>query len=43
MGLARVADEALVLVHGNVALSGPAEQYRADISAVEAASMSGSV
>ncbi len=36
-----VADEALVLVHGNIVLSGSAEKFRADISAVEAAYMSG--
>jgi branched-chain amino acid transport system ATP-binding protein len=38
-----VADEAMVLVHGNIVLSGPAEQYRDDTSAVESAYMSGSV
>jgi branched-chain amino acid transport system ATP-binding protein len=37
-----VADEAMVLVHGSVALSGPAERFRRDTSAVEAAYMSGS-
>jgi branched-chain amino acid transport system ATP-binding protein len=36
-----VADEALVLVHGSIVLSGSAEQFRADTSAVEAAYMSG--
>jgi branched-chain amino acid transport system ATP-binding protein len=36
-----VADEALVLVHGNVALSGSAESFRNDLSAVEAAYMGG--
>ena len=38
-----VADEAMVMVHGAVALSGSAETYRHDISAVESAYMSGSV
>ena len=38
-----VADEAMVLVHGSIVLSGPAENYRNDTSAVEAAYMSGSV
>lgn len=38
-----VADEAMVLVHGSIVLSGPAEQYRHDTSAVESAYMSGSV
>ncbi len=32
-----VADEAMVLVHGDVSLSGPAEDFRADPSRVEAA------
>jgi branched-chain amino acid transport system ATP-binding protein len=36
-----VADEALVLVHGSIVLSGKAETYRNDISAVQAAYMSG--
>jgi branched-chain amino acid transport system ATP-binding protein len=36
-----VADEALVLVHGNIVLAGSAETFRADTSAVEAAYMSG--
>ena len=38
-----VADEAIVLVHGSIVLSGPAERYRNDTSAVESAYMSGSV
>jgi branched-chain amino acid transport system ATP-binding protein len=38
-----VADEAMVLVHGSIVLSGPAEEYRNDTSAVERAYMSGSV
>ena len=38
-----VADEAMVMVHGSVVLSGSAETYRHDISAVESAYMSGSV
>jgi branched-chain amino acid transport system ATP-binding protein len=38
-----VADEAMVIVHGSVVLSGSAEKYRNDISAVESAYMSGSV
>jgi branched-chain amino acid transport system ATP-binding protein len=38
-----VADEAIVLVHGSIALSGSAAEYRKDTSAVEAAYMSGSV
>ena len=38
-----VADEAMVLVHGSIVLSGPAEQYRNDIGAVQSAYMSGSV
>ena len=38
-----VADEAIVLVHGSIVLSGPAEQYRNDTSAIESAYMSGSV
>ena len=37
-----VADDAMVMVHGTVALSGPAEKYRDDTAAVEAAYMSGS-
>jgi branched-chain amino acid transport system ATP-binding protein len=37
------ADEAMVLVHGSIVLSGPAEQYRNDIGAVQSAYMSGSV
>ena len=32
-----VADRALVMVHGNIVLEGPAEQYRNDVSAVESA------
>jgi branched-chain amino acid transport system ATP-binding protein len=38
-----IADEAMVMVHGNIVLSGPAERYRHDTSAVESAYMSGSV
>ncbi len=38
-----VADEAIVIVHGSVVLSGSAETYRNDTSAVESAYMSGSV
>ena len=38
-----VADEAMVLVHGSIVLSGPAEIYRDDVSAVQSAYMSGSV
>ncbi|MFZ0248315.1 MAG: ABC transporter ATP-binding protein [Acidimicrobiales bacterium] len=38
-----VADEAMVLVHGSIVLSGPAADYRNDIGAVESAYMSGSV
>ena len=38
-----IADEAMVIVHGSIVLSGPAEQYRNDTSAVESACMSGSV
>jgi branched-chain amino acid transport system ATP-binding protein len=38
-----VADEAMVMVHGNVALSGSAEEYRNDTRAIEAAYMGGSV
>lgn len=38
-----IADEAMVLVHGSIVLSGPAEQYRDDTSAVESAYMSGSI
>jgi branched-chain amino acid transport system ATP-binding protein len=38
-----IADEAMVMVHGSIVLSGPAEQYRNDTSAVESAYMSGSV
>jgi branched-chain amino acid transport system ATP-binding protein len=38
-----VADEAMVLVHGSVALSGSAENYRHDTRAVESAYMSGAV
>jgi hypothetical protein len=33
----------MVLVHGSIVLSGPAERYRNDTSAVESAYMSGSV
>jgi branched-chain amino acid transport system ATP-binding protein len=38
-----VADEAMVMVHGNVVLSGSAEGFRDDTSMVESAYMSGSV
>jgi len=38
-----VADEAMVMVHGSVVLSGPAKDLRDDTSAVESAYMSGSV
>ncbi len=38
-----VADEAMVIVHGSVVLSGSAETYRNDTTAVESAYMSGSV
>ena len=38
-----VADEAIVMVHGDVALSGSAAEYRNDNTAVEAAYMSGAV
>lgn len=38
-----VADEAMVMVHGSVVLSGPAKVLRDDTSAVESAYMSGSV
>jgi len=38
-----VADEAMVMVHGSIVLSGLAETYRNDTSAVESAYMSGSV
>ncbi|MGP0032659.1 MAG: ABC transporter ATP-binding protein [Acidimicrobiales bacterium] len=38
-----VADEAMVMVHGKVVLSGSADTYRNDTSAVESAYMSGSV
>jgi branched-chain amino acid transport system ATP-binding protein len=38
-----IADEAIVMVHGAVALSGPASALRSDISAVEAAYMSGAI
>jgi branched-chain amino acid transport system ATP-binding protein len=38
-----VADEAMVLVHGSIVMSGPAEKYRNDTSAVESAYLSGSV
>ncbi len=34
-----IADEAMVMVHGSIVLSGPAEQYRNDTSAVESAYM----
>jgi branched-chain amino acid transport system ATP-binding protein len=37
-----IADEAMVMVHGSIVLSGPAETYRNDTSAVESAYMSGS-
>ncbi|HEY6427643.1 MAG TPA: ABC transporter ATP-binding protein, partial [Acidimicrobiales bacterium] len=38
-----VADEAMVMVHGNVVLSGSAEGFRRDMSTVEMAYMKGSV
>jgi branched-chain amino acid transport system ATP-binding protein len=38
-----VADEAMVMVHGSIVLSGSAGTFRRDTSAVEAAYMSGSV
>jgi branched-chain amino acid transport system ATP-binding protein len=38
-----VADEAMVMVHGTVVLSGSAERFRNDTSVVESAYMSGSV
>ena len=38
-----IADEAMVMVHGSIVLSGPAEQYRNDTSAVESAYISGSI
>jgi branched-chain amino acid transport system ATP-binding protein len=38
-----IADEAMVIVHGSIVLSGPAEQYRDDTSEVESAYMSGSI
>jgi branched-chain amino acid transport system ATP-binding protein len=38
-----VADEAMVLVHGSIVMSGPAEKYRNDTTAVQSAYMSGSV
>jgi branched-chain amino acid transport system ATP-binding protein len=38
-----VADEAMVLVHGSIIMSGPAEKYRNDTRAVESAYLSGSV
>lgn len=38
-----VADEAMVLVHGSVVLSGSAEDLRNDTGAVESAYMRGSV
>ncbi len=38
-----VADEAMVLVHGSIVLSGSAEKFRTDTSAVEAAYLSGSI
>lgn len=38
-----VADEAMVLVHGSIVMSGPAENYRNDTTAVESAYLSGSV
>jgi branched-chain amino acid transport system ATP-binding protein len=38
-----VADEAIVMVHGSIVLSGHAEQYRDDCSAVQSAYLSGSI
>jgi branched-chain amino acid transport system ATP-binding protein len=38
-----VADQAIVLVHGSIVLSGSAQKYRNDTSVVESAYMSGSV
>jgi len=38
-----VADEAMVMVHGSVVLSGSAESYRNNTSVVESAYMRGSV
>jgi branched-chain amino acid transport system ATP-binding protein len=38
-----VADEAMVMVHGSVVLSGSAERFRDDTSVVESAYLSGSV
>jgi branched-chain amino acid transport system ATP-binding protein len=38
-----VADEAMVMVHGSIVLSGSAEKYRNDTSAVESAYMTGSL
>jgi branched-chain amino acid transport system ATP-binding protein len=38
-----IADEAMVMVHGSIVLSGPAEQYRNDTSSVESAYMGRSV
>jgi branched-chain amino acid transport system ATP-binding protein len=38
-----VADEAMVMVHGNMVLSGSAERFRHDRSAIEATYMRGSV
>jgi branched-chain amino acid transport system ATP-binding protein len=38
-----VADEAIVMVHGSIVLSGHAEQYREDCSAVQSAYLSGSI
>ena len=38
-----VADEAMVLVHGSIVLSGSAETFRADTTQVESAYMSGSI
>lgn len=38
-----VADEAMVMVHGNIVLSGSAAQFRNDTSAIESAYMSGAV
>ena len=38
-----VADQAIVLVHGSIVLSGSAEKFRTDTSAVEAAYLSGSI
>jgi branched-chain amino acid transport system ATP-binding protein len=38
-----VADDALVLVHGNVVTSGPAELFRHDTSVIEEAYLTGRI